>query len=67
MSHEDSIDIRQAGNKGTLYLAASGHLYRTPLDRAKLEQALRFQRRVSSHLTNIILYLAAARRREVQG
>ncbi|MDP9381219.1 MAG: hypothetical protein M3Q29_13930 [Chloroflexota bacterium] len=67
MSHEDSIDIRQACNKGTLYLAASGHLYHTPLDRAKLEQALRFQRRVSSHLTNIILYLAAARRREVQG
>ncbi len=62
MSHEDSIDIRQAGNKGTLYLAASGHLYRTPLDPAALMRALRFQRRLSAHLVNVIRFLAASKR-----
>ncbi len=63
MSHEDSIDIRQTGNKGTLYLAASGDLYEMPTDSAALVAALRFQRRLTAHLVNVIQFLAASKGR----
>ncbi len=68
MSYGDSIRGEGgAGNTSSLYLSPSGDLYEMPADPAVLMANLWFQRRVSSHLTNIILYLAAARRREVQG
>ncbi len=45
-----------------LYLDRHGNLYQTPFDRADLERALRFQRRLSAHLVNVIVYLAASKR-----
>ncbi len=56
----------EAGKTPSLYLSPSGDLYEMPTDPAALMAALRFQRRLTAHLSNIVLYLAAARRREVR-
>ncbi len=51
---------------GDLWLDSRGNLYATPFDRAGLEGALHLQRRITQHLAQIVIYLAAARRREVR-
>ncbi len=54
------------GHKPKLWLGANGDLYTVPVDRADLERALHFQRRITQHLAQIVIYLATARRREVR-
>ncbi len=54
------------GHKSKLWLDAHGDLYAVPVDRADLEGALHLQRRITQHLAQIVIYLAAARRLEVR-
>ncbi len=53
-------------HKSKLWLGANGDLYTVPVDRANLERALHFERRITQHLAQIVVYLAAARKREVR-
>ncbi len=53
--HED------AGNASGLYLSPSGDLYEMPTDPAALVAALRFQRKLTAHLANVIRFLTASK------
>ncbi len=49
------------GHKSKLWLDAHGDLYAVPVDRADLERALHFQRRLTAHLVTLIQFLAASK------
>ncbi len=49
------------GHKPKLWLGAYGDLYAVPVDRADLERALHFERRLTAHLARVIVYLAASK------
>ncbi len=48
--------------KPKLWLNSHGNLYTVPTERADLERALHFQRQLTTHLVNVIVYLAASKR-----
>ncbi len=52
--------------RGDLWLDSRGNVYATPFDRAGLEGALHLQRRITQHLAQLVIYLAAARKREAR-
>lgn len=58
MTHDSSIPQEAQ----SLYLDHRGNLYQAPFDRADLERALRFQRRLTAHLARVIVYLTASKR-----
>ncbi len=51
----------EAGKTPSLYLSPSGDLYEMPTDPAALMAALRFQRRLTAHLVNVIRFLATSK------
>ncbi len=57
MTHDSSITEETQH----LYLDRHGNLYQTPFDRADLERALRFQRRLTAHLVRVVRFLAASK------
>lgn len=62
----DSVRMHHIDRGTGLWLDARGNLYAVPIHRADLERALHLQRRITQHLAQIVIYLAAARRREVR-
>jgi len=57
MSHKQVYTERDCIQEPTVYLDKYGDLYRMPETRAELVKHLHLQRRIVSHLVDVITYL----------